>query len=226
MRDIAKNIRTLRISRNMTQDELAEKLFVTRQTVSNYETGKSRPDVDMLARIAEVLETDVTVLIYGAPTPVSRRTDYLVAALCGAFVLLNLGTYAYLQDRADFIARMYYGVKPTILLITVYRPLFFLFLGWTMMQLLKCVSSLKPYSGRNSGYIRAALWMAVVLFFLAEAPLILACFVDISTPAWWNRLAWLLHGNASRLSLFSVSNLPILLGAGLWLCGFPKKFHR
>jgi len=41
MRDIGKNIRDLRSKRNMTQDELAEKLFVTRQTVSNYETGVS-----------------------------------------------------------------------------------------------------------------------------------------------------------------------------------------
>ena len=40
MRDIGKNIRDLRIRSNMTQDELAQKLFVTRQTVSNYETGK------------------------------------------------------------------------------------------------------------------------------------------------------------------------------------------
>ncbi|HIR10446.1 MAG TPA: helix-turn-helix transcriptional regulator, partial [Candidatus Avoscillospira stercoripullorum] len=38
MRDIGKNIRTLRIRRGLTQDELAEALFVTRQTVSNYET--------------------------------------------------------------------------------------------------------------------------------------------------------------------------------------------
>ena len=45
MRDIGKNIRLLRQQKIMTQDELAEALFVTRQTVSNYETGRSRPDV-------------------------------------------------------------------------------------------------------------------------------------------------------------------------------------
>ena len=65
MRDIAKNIRDARIKSNLTQDELAEKLFVTRQTVSNYETGKSRPDIDMLFSIAEVLGTDVNILLYG-----------------------------------------------------------------------------------------------------------------------------------------------------------------
>ena len=41
MRDIGKNIKTLRIRRGMTQDELAEAPYVTRQTVSNYETGVS-----------------------------------------------------------------------------------------------------------------------------------------------------------------------------------------
>ena len=46
MRDIGKNIRDLRKRQNMTQDELAARLFVTRQTVSNYENGRTRPDVE------------------------------------------------------------------------------------------------------------------------------------------------------------------------------------
>lgn len=48
MRDIGKNIKALRKKKGMTQEALAEALFVTRQTVSNYETGRSRPDLDML----------------------------------------------------------------------------------------------------------------------------------------------------------------------------------
>ena len=69
MGDIGKSIRQLRIQNHMTQDELAQKLFVTRQTVSNYENGKSKPDVEMLERIAEVLHTDIQTVIYG-PQPV------------------------------------------------------------------------------------------------------------------------------------------------------------
>lgn len=42
MRDIGKNIRTLRTRRGLSQDQLAEALHVTRQTVSNYETGVSQ----------------------------------------------------------------------------------------------------------------------------------------------------------------------------------------
>ena len=53
MRDIGKNIRKLRESKGLTQDQLAEKLFVTRQTVSNYETGRTRPDVDMIVSITD-----------------------------------------------------------------------------------------------------------------------------------------------------------------------------
>ena len=67
MRDIGKNIRKLRESKGLTQDQLAEKLFVTRQTVSNYETGRTRPDVDMIVSIANVLETDANSVIYGLP---------------------------------------------------------------------------------------------------------------------------------------------------------------
>lgn len=39
MRDTGKNIRALRMQKNMTQDELAEKLFVTRQTVFKLRDG-------------------------------------------------------------------------------------------------------------------------------------------------------------------------------------------
>ena len=41
MRDIGKNIRSLRQKRNISQDQLAQMLHVTRQTISNYETGVS-----------------------------------------------------------------------------------------------------------------------------------------------------------------------------------------
>lgn len=89
MRDIGKNIKTLRTKKNMTQDELAEKLFVTRQTVSNYETGRSRPDVDMLAKIAEVLETDANTVIYGPPAEISKKQEYMKLALCAGIILVD-----------------------------------------------------------------------------------------------------------------------------------------
>ena len=63
MRDIGKNIKSLREEKKLSQDQLAEKLFVTRQTVSNYETGRSRPDVEMLTKIADALDVDANTVI-------------------------------------------------------------------------------------------------------------------------------------------------------------------
>ena len=96
MRDIGKNIRDLRQARNMTQDDLAERLFVTRQTVSNYETGRTKPDVDMLVRIAEVLEIDINALLYGLPQPPERKREIrkLVLAVCLVLILLPLYYWA------------------------------------------------------------------------------------------------------------------------------------
>lgn len=65
MRDIGKNIRDLRKRQNMTQDELAARLFVTRQTVSNYENGRTRPDVEQILRLAEIFGTDANAVLYG-----------------------------------------------------------------------------------------------------------------------------------------------------------------
>ena len=65
MAKVGKNISKQRIQQGMTQDTLAEKLHVSRQTVSNYETGKSYPDIDMLVNIAEVLNVEIQILIYG-----------------------------------------------------------------------------------------------------------------------------------------------------------------
>ena len=55
MANISKNIKRLRKENNLTQDALAEKLFVTRQTVSYWETGRNQPTLDMLGDLAEAL---------------------------------------------------------------------------------------------------------------------------------------------------------------------------
>ena len=88
MRDIGKNIRSLRIRKGMTQEQFAEKLFVTRQTVSNYETGKSRPDIEMVIQIAQVLETDANTVLYGPQTISNRERDLRALFISGGVLLV------------------------------------------------------------------------------------------------------------------------------------------
>ena len=57
------NIRTIRKSKGLSQQELAVKLNVVRQTVSKWEQGLSVPDSDLLIAISEALETPVSTLL-------------------------------------------------------------------------------------------------------------------------------------------------------------------
>lgn len=57
------NIKAIRKSKGLSQQELAVKLSVVRQTVSKWEQGLSVPDSDMLISISEVLETPVSTLL-------------------------------------------------------------------------------------------------------------------------------------------------------------------
>ena len=66
MNIVSNSIKKLREERGMTQDELAEKLNVTRQAVSNWETGKTQPDIETLTQLAEIFDVSVERLIYGS----------------------------------------------------------------------------------------------------------------------------------------------------------------
>ena len=60
---LSENIRALRKSRGLSQEELAVKLNVVRQTVSKWEQGLSVPDADMLISISKVFEAPVGTLL-------------------------------------------------------------------------------------------------------------------------------------------------------------------
>lgn len=57
------NIKAIRKSKGLSQEELAVKLNVVRQTISKWEQGLSVPDSDMLISISEALETPVSTLL-------------------------------------------------------------------------------------------------------------------------------------------------------------------
>ena len=65
MNAVGKNLKQLRQREKLTQDALAERLHVTRQAVSSWETGKTQPDIETLTTLAEALNADVRELIYG-----------------------------------------------------------------------------------------------------------------------------------------------------------------
>lgn len=62
------NLKTMRKAKGYTQEELAIKLNVVRQTVSKWEKGLSVPDADVLSKIADILDTKVSILLGGTIT--------------------------------------------------------------------------------------------------------------------------------------------------------------
>ena len=78
MASISKNIKKLRKENNLTQDALAEKLFVTRQTVSYWETGRNQPTLDMLGDLANALNCSPLDII---GTKQKMTHEYFVALI-------------------------------------------------------------------------------------------------------------------------------------------------
>lgn len=60
---LGENIKNIRKSKGLSQEDLAIRLNVVRQTVRKWETGLSVPDSEMLIKIAEVLETSVSEIL-------------------------------------------------------------------------------------------------------------------------------------------------------------------
>ena len=60
---LSENIKSIRKSKGLSQEELAIKLNVVRQTISKWEHGLSVPDSDMLISLSEVLDTPVSTLL-------------------------------------------------------------------------------------------------------------------------------------------------------------------
>ena len=74
---LSENIKAIRKSKGLSQQELAVKLNVVRQTVSKWEQGLSVPDSDLLISLSEVLEIPVSTLL--GETVVETEVDRLKA---------------------------------------------------------------------------------------------------------------------------------------------------
>lgn len=75
--EIGAKIKTLRKGRKLTQEELAEKLGITRATVSNYEVGRRSPHITELKRIADFFGVGVD---YFGVVPTDEVFDLLSRA--------------------------------------------------------------------------------------------------------------------------------------------------
>lgn len=135
-KSIGTNIKQFRTEKGLSQDALANSLFVTRQTVSNYETGRSHPDLDMLQKIADALHVDVLHLLYGKPVSAEKRASkkklLVLTAIFLGLLLLTAGLFPYTWD----LYHNYYISAPHILVRLILIPLTLAFLGAVVIQVI------------------------------------------------------------------------------------------
>ena len=100
MTKISKNIKRLRNSQNISQEALAERLYISRQAVSSWENDRTQPDIEMIGKLAEVFNVSVEELIYGEkrkieieneePKQNNRLLIIIFSILGSAFVAIGL----------------------------------------------------------------------------------------------------------------------------------------
>lgn len=102
--ELHEKIRTLRVQNHMTQEELAERVFVTRTAVSKWETGKGYPGIDSLKLLAELFRVSLDELISREDVDTCRRQQeraarrmYWCAVACLA-VTVAFALAAWLAD--------------------------------------------------------------------------------------------------------------------------------
>lgn len=162
MHIISKNIKALRLERGWTQQEMADMLFVTRQTVSNWENGKALPDVETLLQIAEKLDIDVNELVYGKRQPDEKlKRDLLKTIFCLAILyiiqfIVNIINQKYFINNYRMSAFHFYY-------FTI-DPLKLFFKGVLLIQFLKSCGIIKRTKGIK--YIGIYKYFLVGLFFL------------------------------------------------------------
>lgn len=106
MNKISKNIKRLRTAQNLSQEELAEKLYVSRQAISSWENNRTQPDIEMIGKLSEVFNVSVEELIYGEKrkteidnenTPHINKNMIIVFSVIGSvFVALSLIFFLFL----------------------------------------------------------------------------------------------------------------------------------
>ena len=102
MNRFSQNLRRVRCQAGLTQQQLADRLHVTRQSVSSWELGRTEPDFETAGRLAEIFGTSVSSLLgedEKPPYPRFQKRFVLGFAVCAGLLLavsgLELGLFAY-----------------------------------------------------------------------------------------------------------------------------------
>ena len=104
---ISQNLKDLRRLSGLTQEQVAQRVGLTRQAISSYESGRTQPDITMLEKLAEVYGAELTDVLYGAGQRQRalrfwRRAPFVLVGLVLAVVLLRSALLLWLNTFLAF----------------------------------------------------------------------------------------------------------------------------
>lgn len=129
--ELGSRIKELRKAQNINQDELAEKLFVSRQTISNWENDKSYPDIQSVLLLSEIFGVSVDQLLKGdvekmeriiteqTQADINKMNTYAIGMLISIVALLismpvlayTTGFWFFIPSVLLFACAMYFAIR-------------------------------------------------------------------------------------------------------------------
>lgn len=97
--NIGERILTLRKSKNLTQQDLAQKIFVTDKTISSWESNRTEPSLEMIVKLSEFFNCAATYLIYGDIIRNDIETEIKIKLTEEEYKKLDL----FMTNNAEFI---------------------------------------------------------------------------------------------------------------------------
>jgi len=122
--ELSRQIKKYRTEANISQEELAEKIFVSRQTISNWENDKNYPDIKSLVLMSEVFQVSLDQLIKGDVERMKKEIDT--------------------QEYAEFQRNSAIYAVLVIAALILPLPLGY-FLGWYGMAVYLCLGVIMMY---------------------------------------------------------------------------------
>ncbi len=120
--ELGKNIAEIRKEHGLTQEDLAELCSVTRQTISNWENGKSCPDLETLVLISDTFDVSLDAMLKGDRKMVSEISQeqkrgkhfaFKIAAAIAVTAAVLLGAYAFAYMHESYIPFDESGISAT-----------------------------------------------------------------------------------------------------------------
>lgn len=179
--ELNEKLQLLRKQRGITQEELAEKLYVSRTAVSKWESGRGMPSIDSLKALSRFFAVSLDDLLCGDELLKIAETDH--------------------REREKSSRTWMRGLVDIGQLLLIFLPLF----GKQDEQAVKAVSLL--LLGDMQPYIRVLYWVAILGMGLLGA---LSMVLIKKEWAWWQRYQWglSLAGGTALVLLFSLTRQP------------------